>query len=71
MWYEILPSAAIIFTCLSIPSFATWGINYIVLGKPMKRALKTNEDQYLFLRDTRLTGKGHKTVGLEALPDKE
>lgn len=32
MWYEILPSAGIILTFMTIPGFAMYGLNKLVLG---------------------------------------
>lgn len=69
--YEILPSAGIIFVCLSLPIYATYAINRIGYGKPYRRTLITSAERRFFMRDQRLTGNAHKTVGLEAIPDRK
>ncbi|KAL9875424.1 uncharacterized protein LOC119641126 isoform X1 [Glossina fuscipes] len=55
MWFEILPSAAIITVALAIPIYATYGLHKLVLGNPYRRNMDERFDRVMYLRDRRLT----------------
>jgi hypothetical protein len=71
MWYEIIPSFAIVTACLLVPPYAMCGINYLLLnGKTRARKWTEHpQDFHVYLRDRRLTGSEYKPKGLEAIPD--
>jgi len=71
MWYEILPSFALVFGCLLVPPYATGAMNYLLLnGKLMVRFWDEHpHDFHLYLRDRRITGSEYVPKGLEAIPD--
>lgn len=73
MWYEIIPSFAIVAVALAVPPIAGIGINWLFLnGKTLpRRWLEHPEDFQGYLRDRRLTGSEYKPRGLEGLPVKE
>ncbi|XP_055380116.1 uncharacterized protein LOC129611165 [Condylostylus longicornis] len=70
MWFEILPSAAIITVALSIPTFALYGINKLVLGNGYRRNMDERFARVMYQRDVRLTVNPYIQNGLEAIPDK-
>uniref|UniRef100_A0A1A9X3J5 NADH dehydrogenase [ubiquinone] 1 alpha subcomplex subunit 1 n=1 Tax=Glossina brevipalpis TaxID=37001 RepID=A0A1A9X3J5_9MUSC len=70
MWFEILPSAAIITVALAIPIHATYGIHKLVLGNPYRRNMDERFDRVLYLRDRRLNNDPYIQNGLEKIPDK-
>ncbi|KAL8625074.1 hypothetical protein ACOMHN_012083 [Nucella lapillus] len=72
MWYEILPSAGLVFTFLALPS----GFNFVMNklfhnGKHCARDWQAArfDDYNLYLRDWRLTGSEYIPRGLESIPD--
>nr|CAH7769114.1 unnamed protein product [Callosobruchus chinensis] len=70
MWFEILPSAGIIFVAMAFPHVSAYVINNLALGNMYRRQLITREEQMGYLRDRRLgDGNPYKVVGLEAIPD--
>ncbi|CAM1332724.1 Uncharacterised protein g10959 [Pycnogonum litorale] len=69
MWYEILPSAAIICACLAAPTVTTYISHMIFLKRPFRRSMVYLFDEYEFLRDKRITGNGHRQQYLESIPD--
>lgn len=71
MWYEVLPSVALVYVCLVIPPHAQWAINWLCLnGKTVARRWEEHpQDFQVYLRDRRLTGSEYKPRGLEAIPD--
>jgi len=73
MWYEVLPSVALVFGLLCVPPYGSWAANYLLLnGKSMVRKWEEHpKDFHLYLRDRRITGSEYKPQGLEAIPDKE
>ncbi|XP_041357572.1 NADH dehydrogenase [ubiquinone] 1 alpha subcomplex subunit 1-like [Gigantopelta aegis] len=73
MWYEILPSAGIVFACLYAPHVINYGLNRIFRnGKTVCRDWEAahNMDWPVYLRDKRITGSEYKPRGLESIPDK-
>ncbi|XP_046673768.1 NADH dehydrogenase [ubiquinone] 1 alpha subcomplex subunit 1-like [Homalodisca vitripennis] len=70
MWYEILPTMAIMTACLSIPPVAAHFVHkFFQNGNPCRRDLTTEINRRQFLRDNRLTGNTYVLAGLEAIPD--
>ncbi|KAK8768201.1 hypothetical protein V5799_019805 [Amblyomma americanum] len=69
MWYEILPTAAIIAGCLTVPSLIDRPLCWLFDGKPYRRTLSKRETLNDAMRDERLTGTPYKTIGLEGIPD--
>ncbi|XP_015511544.1 NADH dehydrogenase [ubiquinone] 1 alpha subcomplex subunit 1 [Neodiprion pinetum] len=70
MWYEILPSYAIMTVAMAIPGYAMYFMNKAVLGNPYKREMRYRWDRHLYMRDGRLTdGRPYEAPGLEAIPD--
>ncbi|XP_038555379.1 NADH dehydrogenase [ubiquinone] 1 alpha subcomplex subunit 1 isoform X1 [Micropterus salmoides] len=75
MWYEILPSFAIMTACLIIPGVATAQIHKFTNGGKVRRMLDANEKRiarapwqwYLMERDKRVSGTGQyfDSKGLE------
>jgi len=71
MWYEVLPSVALVFACLAVPPHAQWVINYYFYnGKTRARKWEEHpQDFHIYLRDKRLTGSEYVPRGLEAVKD--
>ncbi|XP_013104756.1 uncharacterized protein LOC106085194 [Stomoxys calcitrans] len=69
MWFEVLPSAAIITVALSIPTYAMYGLHKLVLGNAYRRNLDERFDRVMYLRDRRLTDNPYKMNGLEHIPE--
>ncbi|GLV39299.1 NADH dehydrogenase (ubiquinone) MWFE subunit [Carabus blaptoides fortunei] len=69
MWFEILPSAGIIFAAFSVPGIGMYYINKFFLGNPYRRDLRWMYDRSAYLRDRRLTNNPYRTNGLEVIPD--
>ncbi|CAD7091781.1 unnamed protein product [Hermetia illucens] len=67
MWYEILPSAGIILTFMTIPGFAMYGLNKLVLGNGYRRNMDLRFNRMMYQRDMRLTGDPYKQNGLNAV----
>lgn len=70
MWYEIIPSVAIVWGLLMIPPVATTGLNYLFFnGKTVaRRWFGHPEDFHGFLRDQRISGSEYVLKGLEGVP---
>ncbi|KAJ8911408.1 hypothetical protein NQ315_011375 [Exocentrus adspersus] len=69
MWFEILPSVAIITIAVGFPHGAAYILNYLIVGNCYRRLLDSTELRMQYLRDRRLTGDPYKVSGLESLPD--
>uniref|UniRef100_A0A6M2E1Q6 NADH dehydrogenase [ubiquinone] 1 alpha subcomplex subunit 1 n=1 Tax=Xenopsylla cheopis TaxID=163159 RepID=A0A6M2E1Q6_XENCH len=69
MWFEILPSFAIIATALYIPSLASYHMHKLVNGNPFLRDLGTRYQRRLYQRDEMLTKDPYVLNGLEVIPD--
>ncbi|KAL5005531.1 hypothetical protein ScPMuIL_018987 [Solemya velum] len=71
MWYEILPSAAIVYACLTIPSYANWVMNKLFRnGHGCGRNWDASvHDWSMYLRDRRITGSEYRAKGLESIPE--
>ncbi|KAK4878125.1 hypothetical protein RN001_010631 [Aquatica leii] len=69
MWYEIIPTAAIIYVALSFPHYSAYVINKVVVGNMFRRSLYEKKERLSYLRDTRLSGNPYKVVSLEQIPD--
>ncbi|ENN75517.1 uncharacterized protein LOC109539463 [Dendroctonus ponderosae] len=69
MWFEILPSAAIVLAGLALPHVSGYVMNKLVLGNMYRRSLATQDLRMQYLRDIRLTGDPYVTNGLENIPD--
>uniref|UniRef100_A0A8C5S5P2 NADH dehydrogenase [ubiquinone] 1 alpha subcomplex subunit 1 n=1 Tax=Laticauda laticaudata TaxID=8630 RepID=A0A8C5S5P2_LATLA len=65
MWYEILPSAAIMYVGLIIPGISTYYIQRYMNNGENKRMIKTADDYKALLREKRVCGIGSK--GLEKI----
>lgn len=71
MWFEVLPSAAIITVMLSIPGFAIFGLNKLTVGNGYRRNMDERWERVMYQRDFRLTGNPYKCNGLESIPDEK
>nr|CAH7750333.1 unnamed protein product [Callosobruchus chinensis] len=72
MWFEIIPSMAIIFAALAAPHGLSYVLNYLVIGNMYRRSLETTDQTIQYLRDRRLAGGNpYKVMGLENIPDEE
>ncbi|CAG5125414.1 unnamed protein product [Candidula unifasciata] len=74
MWWEILPSAGIVFTALLVPHLSYIALNKIFHnGKNVARNPYApeffNSDKVVYIRDERITGSRYIPQGLEAIPD--
>lgn len=70
MWYELLPTLAILGTFAVVPHIIPIYVNEWLYGNPMRRKLEDNWDVRMFERDNALTSAVWKTAGLENIPDK-
>ncbi|XP_037562396.1 NADH dehydrogenase [ubiquinone] 1 alpha subcomplex subunit 1-like [Dermacentor silvarum] len=69
MWFEILPSVAIIGVLMSIPNLTVKPISWLYDGKPYRRVLCDVRSREDAMRDERLSGHIYTTIGLEGIPD--
>ncbi|KAF2899659.1 hypothetical protein ILUMI_06519 [Ignelater luminosus] len=69
MWFEILPSAGIIFVAMAFPHFSAYIINKVSIGNMYRRSLYERRERFQYLRDIRLTGNPYKVNSLESIPD--
>ncbi|XP_075210774.1 NADH dehydrogenase (ubiquinone) MWFE subunit [Lycorma delicatula] len=71
MWYEILPSAAVIYAGLFLPVVSTWAIHKLFQnGNPYRRDRNVPFNMNLILRDEEvINGNTYVLQGLEAIPD--
>ncbi|CAG9761250.1 unnamed protein product [Ceutorhynchus assimilis] len=69
MWFEILPSFAIITVLMAMPHASAYVINKLVVGNMYRRSLLNKEQKDQYLRDWRISGDAYVTHGLEAIPD--
>ncbi|GFU50073.1 uncharacterized protein NPIL_399741 [Nephila pilipes] len=69
MWYEILPTLAVLGTFLVLPSYTPYVVGLAIRGKPHRRTSMDPEDRKLTMRDERLSGDFYKMKGLENIPD--
>ncbi|XP_063289439.1 NADH dehydrogenase [ubiquinone] 1 alpha subcomplex subunit 1 [Pelobates fuscus] len=67
MWYEILPSLAIMTGCLMVPGLATTWIQRYTNGGKEKRLARNHYQWYLMERDKRVSKEQiyYKSKGLE------
>ncbi|XP_055840086.1 uncharacterized protein LOC129907759 [Episyrphus balteatus] len=70
MWFEIIPSAAIITIALSIPGYAMYGIHKLTLGNAYRRNMDERFDRVMYQRDRRIMDNPYIMSGLESIPDK-
>ena len=69
MWYEMLPSVAIIYGALILPPYVTVVVNKLLTGKTSARYWENHpKDFHIYLRDRRVTGSEYKPQGLEGVP---
>ncbi|XP_011298022.1 NADH dehydrogenase [ubiquinone] 1 alpha subcomplex subunit 1 [Fopius arisanus] len=71
MWYEVMPAAIIIGTCLAMPQIAAIYWNKAVFGNSYRRNLNEFWDRHMFTRDTRIGGAPWIIKGIENIPDGE
>uniref|UniRef100_A0A8R2HKZ6 NADH dehydrogenase [ubiquinone] 1 alpha subcomplex subunit 1 n=1 Tax=Bombyx mori TaxID=7091 RepID=A0A8R2HKZ6_BOMMO len=69
MWYEILPTVAIITASIGLPGWGLWWCHNYFLGNHYRRSLTDRWSRALYQRDMRLTGNPYEVNGLEAIPD--
>ncbi|BFZ06560.1 hypothetical protein BsWGS_09599 [Bradybaena similaris] len=74
MWWEIIPSAGVVFAALLAPHGIYWAMNKLFHnGKYVARDQFAPEgiylDQLVYVRDERITGSRYIPQGLEAIPD--
>ncbi|EZA52280.1 uncharacterized protein LOC113562300 [Ooceraea biroi] len=69
MWWEILPAAFITSLVTFVPQYATWYLNILVFGNPMRRDMSKEWDRNMFTRDSRIDGAPWKNRGLANIPD--
>ncbi|XP_071085950.1 NADH dehydrogenase [ubiquinone] 1 alpha subcomplex subunit 1-like [Haliotis cracherodii] len=74
MWYEILPSAALVMGCITAPTYINWVISKLSYnGKSCQRNWDAGlyMDYNTYLRDKRITGSEYVPRGLESIPDEK
>ncbi|XP_028982197.1 NADH dehydrogenase [ubiquinone] 1 alpha subcomplex subunit 1 [Diachasma alloeum] len=71
MWFEVLPAAVIIGTCVALPQFAAYYWNRAIFGNPYRRNLNEFWDRHQFTRDCRVSGAPWILKGIESIPDGE
>ncbi|XP_030558603.1 uncharacterized protein LOC115761113 isoform X1 [Drosophila novamexicana] len=71
MWFEIIPSAAIITVALSVPIYAMYGLQKLTLGNAYRRNMDERFDRVMYQRDFRLTNNPYIMNGLEEIEDEE
>uniref|UniRef100_A0A0B7AP55 Complex I-MWFE n=1 Tax=Arion vulgaris TaxID=1028688 RepID=A0A0B7AP55_9EUPU len=76
MWWEILPSAGVVFLGLLAPHGIFWAVNKVFHnGKNTARNWYAQEshipDYNIYLRDIRITGSEYIPQGLEAIPNED
>ncbi|KAK4315945.1 hypothetical protein Pmani_012857 [Petrolisthes manimaculis] len=71
MWYNILPSAAIVAGVLAVPAVVMAGLHKLYYGNIYQRSLVQEWQRASYLRDERITGQGFRSAGLENIPDEE
>lgn len=64
MWFDILPSIAIIATCGALPHIAAYLLNKLVVGNYYRRKLTTFDLRMQYLRDIRLTKHAYVIAGI-------
>lgn len=69
MWFEILPSAAIMFVGAALPHATMYVVHRLALGNSYRRDLTSLRQRGSYLRDWRLTGNPYKCNGLEVIPE--
>ncbi|KAG8225789.1 hypothetical protein J437_LFUL005596 [Ladona fulva] len=69
MWFEILPSFAVIVVAFTIPPVATYALNKTFLGNAFRRDVGIKFNELSYIRDHRITGDAYKPKGLESIPD--
>ncbi|KDR13598.1 uncharacterized protein LOC110835271 [Zootermopsis nevadensis] len=69
MWFEIIPSFAIITVTLAIPPVVKHFGHLLIFGNATIRDKTHVWEGFMFQRDERLTGDPYKAKGLEAIPD--
>ncbi|XP_055532863.1 uncharacterized protein LOC129722983 [Wyeomyia smithii] len=70
MWFEIIPSFAIVTVVLSVPGFALYGLHKLTLDNAYRRNMDQRWERIMYTRDVRLTGNPYKCNGLDSIPDK-
>ncbi|KAG7169485.1 NADH dehydrogenase [ubiquinone] 1 alpha subcomplex subunit 1-like [Homarus americanus] len=66
MWYNIIPSFAIVTGALGLPALIIAGLHKLAYNN---RDLQYQTQRFMFLRDERISGSAFKPVGLENIPD--
>ncbi|XP_023726600.1 NADH dehydrogenase [ubiquinone] 1 alpha subcomplex subunit 1 [Cryptotermes secundus] len=69
MWFEIIPSFAIITVALAVPGVVKYFGHQLIFGNANIRDKTNRWERYMYQRDERLTGDPYKANGLEAIPD--
>ncbi|TDG44375.1 hypothetical protein AWZ03_009178 [Drosophila navojoa] len=71
MWFEILPSAAIITVALSVPIYAMYGLQKLTLGNAYRRNMDERFDRVMYQRDFRLTNNPYIMNGLKEIQEED
>ncbi|XP_037952586.1 uncharacterized protein LOC119683056 [Teleopsis dalmanni] len=71
MWFEIIPSFAIIVGAMALPTYAMYGLNKLVFGNGYRRNMDERFERHMYSRDYRLTNNPYKHNGLEVIGDEE
>ena len=74
MWYEIIPSVAVVLTCIGAPAFINYATGYLITrnGKGIPRNWNAHKlDFTAYLRDRHITGSEYIPRGLESIPDED
>ncbi|XP_037050798.1 uncharacterized protein LOC119084822 [Bradysia coprophila] len=69
MWFEIIPSFAIVSLALAAPGYAIYGLHKLALGNPYRRGMEERHNRMDYQRDRRLTANPYIQNGLEVIPD--
>ncbi|XP_031641067.1 NADH dehydrogenase [ubiquinone] 1 alpha subcomplex subunit 1 [Contarinia nasturtii] len=70
MWYECIPSYAIMTICMSMPNVVLYGLNKLTQnGNAYSRCADERWDRFFIARDRAHTGSEYVCNGLETIPD--
>nr|XP_012151235.1 PREDICTED: NADH dehydrogenase [ubiquinone] 1 alpha subcomplex subunit 1-like [Megachile rotundata] len=70
MWYEVLPTLAILGAVFAVPQIIPYYVEKKIYGNPIRRDHSLHWTTIMSERDEALTGDYRKPRGLEGIPDK-
>lgn len=69
MWYEVLPTLAILGAVFVVPQIVPYYVEKKIFGNPIRRDFSQSWTALMTVRDEALTGDYRKPRGLEGIPD--